>query len=228
MLENYSQIEKIIGYEFKNIEFLVQAFTHNSYSTTKHTKSYQQLEFLGDSILDFVVAKILIERYPEFPEGKLTKLRAQIVSEAPLSGATTRLGIEKFMLLGNSEKKQNVNELASVKADLFESVVGAIYSDSNSIECAEKFVQVLLNIEIENANVEDSQELDAKSKINEYALKHGYSIEYVLKKNKGPDHAPIFSYSVLIDGKQRGVGSGHNKKEAQQSAAKSAITKLKI
>lgn len=226
-MQNYDEIQKIIGYEFKNIAFLVQAFTHSSYGSAKQTKSYQQLEFLGDSILDFIVAKILIERYPEYPEGKLTMLRAQIVSEAPLSAATSKMGIEKFMLLGNSEKKQLVNELASVKADLFEAVVGAIFTDSKSTETAENFIKTALAEEIESASVEHNQ-VDAKSKINEYALKHGYTIEYVLKKNKGPDHAPIFSYSVMLDGKQRGSGSGHNKKEAQQSAAKSAINKLKI
>ncbi|MDD4839458.1 MAG: ribonuclease III [Clostridia bacterium] len=227
MLEHFSQIENTIGYEFKDIELLVRAFTHNSYSNARHTKNYQRLEFLGDSILDFVVAKYLLETFLEFPEGKLTQMRSQIVSENPLSNAVTRMGIQKYMLLGSGEKKQNVNELQSVKADLFESVVGAIYADCKSIEIVEKFIVSALAEEIEFACEEVHQEQDSKSKINEYALKHGVSIEYVLKENKGPDHAPVFSYSVLIDEKVKGNGKGRNKKEAQQAAAKSALSKLK-
>lgn len=223
MYEKFSEVEEIINYKFKDIDLLVRAFTHNSYSTLKHTKNYQRLEFLGDSIVDFLIAKYLIEKFPNYPEGKLTKMRSQIVSENPLASSITRLKLEKYILLGVGEKKQNISNLPSVKSDIFEAIVGAIYQDTNDINKVNDFVITNLMPEIEAVDKKKSDNDDFKSKLNEYALKQNMNLEYKMVASSGPDHAPVYSYEVLLDGKSMGSGEGASKKIAQQNAANSAL-----
>lgn len=222
------EIEKIIGYKFKSPRTLEVAFIHNSYSHICNTKNNQRLEFLGDSVLSLVVSAYLLKNYMDFPEGRLTVMRASIVSELPLSNATTRLGLEKYLLLGNGEKKQHVSNLNSVKADLFEAVVGAIYADSLSLDTCEKFILFALKPEFEAVENEPEFALDPKSKLNEYALKNSYTIEYVQTKKTGPDHEPNFFYDVMVNDEVLGSGKGANKRDAQQMAAEKALKKLKI
>ncbi|MGN0795644.1 MAG: ribonuclease III [Christensenellales bacterium] len=225
MAVNLAEVEEKIGYTFKNPMLLVRAFTHNSYANQK-CKSYQNLEFLGDSILDFVIAKIFFYRYPDKNEGYLTRIRASVVSEKPLAEAIDRLNVSHNLLVGVGEKKQNVADLDSVKADLFESIVGAIYVDSEDVSECEKFIVRLLSDIIDGVD-SARKSIDAKSELNEYGTKHNKSVAYREIFRSGPDHSPIFKYEVLIDGEKFGVGEGKSIKEAEQIAAQSALNEIR-
>ena len=129
------EIEKIIGYTFKDKALLERAFTHGS--KEKHaTKNYQSLEFLGDSILDFIIAKRLMEINPDAHEGALTRLRAQIVSREPLADEIAKLGLENYLIVGKGENAKAISNQSKIMSDIFEAVIGAIYLDSKNIDLA--------------------------------------------------------------------------------------------
>lgn len=216
------EIEKIIGYEFKDKSLLVRAFTHPSLKPDV-TENYQTIEFLGDSILDFIVAEKLMELHPTLNEGFLTKMRAQVVSEQPLADAIGRIRIAEFMQFGMGERRHKIYENDSIKCDLFESIVGAIYLDGGMDE-AKRFVLTMLDEAIKFATAEE--EVDAKSRLNEYASKHGQEVSYKMVSQSGPVHKPTFIFEVYVDGACMGNGRGSTKQSAQQWAAKEALQKL--
>lgn len=216
------EIENIIGYTFKDKTILVRAFTHPSLRP-EVTENYQTLEFLGDSILDFVVAEKLMADNPALNEGHLTKMRASVVSEQPLSDAIGRVRLTEFMQFGIGERRHKIYNNDSIKSDLFEAIVGAIYLDGG-LEPAKKFVLEMLADAVKYARVEE--ELDAKSILNEYASKHGKEVEYKLVSQSGPVHKPTFIFEVHVDGVCLGNGRGNTKQSAQQWAAKEALQKL--
>lgn len=220
--DRISEIENIIGYVFKDKSYLVRAFTHPSLKA-KVEENYQVLEFLGDSILDFIIAERLMELNPGWNEGTLTKVRAQIVSEQPLSDAIGRVRLTEFMQFGVGESRRRVYENDSIKCDLFESIVGAIYLDGGMCE-ARKFVLDMLDKAIKYSS--PAEDVDPKSKLNEYATKHGKTVDYVLVDQTGPVHKPTFEMEVYIDGVCMGNGRGATKQSAQQWAAKEALQKL--
>lgn len=216
------EIENIIGYTFKDKTILVRAFTHPSLRP-EVTENYQTLEFLGDSILDFVVAEKLMADNPALNEGHLTKMRASVVSEQPLSDAIGRVRLTEFMQFGIGERRHKIYNNDSIKSDLFEAIVGAIYLDGG-LEPAKNFVLEMLADAVKYAKVEE--ELDAKSILNEYASKHGKEVEYKLVSQSGPVHKPTFIFEVHVDGVCLGNGRGNTKQSAQQWAAKEALQKL--
>ncbi len=216
------EIEGIIGYTFEDKTLLVRAFTHPSLKS-KSQENYQTLEFLGDSILDFIVAEKLMDLHPEVHEGELTKMRATVVSEQPLSDAIGRVRLTEFMQFGFGERRSKLYNNDKLKADLFESIVGAIYLDGG-IENARDFILTMLDDSIKIAKVEE--EIDAKSALNEYASKHGMEVTYKLQSQFGPSHKPTFIFDVYIDGVVYGNGRGTTKQSAQQWAAKEALQKL--
>jgi len=218
-------IEKKIGYEFKNKPLLERALTHASFDTTA-TKNYQSLEFLGDSILDFVVAKKLMEINPDAHEGALTKNRAAIVSKEPLADEIDKLGLAKFLIVGKGENAESIYSQAKIKSDIFESIIGAIYLDSGKIECCEKFVLSKL-APLFNGDSKHLLMKDFKTELNEYASKHDLKIEYETLSSSGKPHEPTFVVAVKIDGLESGKGEGKSKKEAEQHAAKVAIGRIK-
>ncbi|NLZ25645.1 MAG: ribonuclease III [Clostridiales bacterium] len=222
MADFFGEIEKAIGYEFKNKELLKRAFTHGSYPDGK---SYQNIGFLGDSILDFIVAKVLFECFDDHSEGYLSKLRAQIVSEKPLADAINRLGVSKYLFVGTGEKKQNISSLPSVESDLYEAIVGAIFLDSG-IKEAEDFILRTLYGQI-NLSAKSQTTHDYKSKLNEYALKNSLVHRYEMISGEGPAHNPMFTFAVYINDIKMGEGKGKTKKEAQQNAAKAALYEIK-
>jgi ribonuclease-3 len=216
------EIENIIGYVFKDKSYLIRAFTHPSLKP-KVEENYQVLEFLGDSILDFIIAERLMELNPSWNEGVLTKVRAQIVSSQPLSDAIGRVRLTEFMQFGVGESRRRIYENDSIKCDLFESIVGAIYLDSGMAE-AKKFVLSMLDKAI--AYSSPQEDVDFKSRLNEYATKHGKTVDYVLVAQIGPVHKPTFEMEVYVDGVCMGNGHGSTKQGAQQWAAKEALQKL--
>ncbi len=218
-------IEKIIGYSFKDKSLLEKAFIHSS--ARKSTKeNYQRLEFLGDSILDFVVAKRLMELFPNATEGELTKMRAAIVSKTPLAEEIERQGLQEFLVVGKGENRESICSQEKIMSDIFEAIVAGIYYDSNSIDQAEKFILSKLSEEIAELQNHDIL-FDYKSQLNEKASKRKLSIEYIMLEKVGPPHSPIFKSEVLLNGKVYGSGQGKRIRYAEQEAAKNALKKLK-
>lgn len=218
---NNKKIEEKIGYTFRDGALLERAFTHASASARDN---YQNLEFLGDSVLGFIVSRTLYSEYADTDEGSLTKMRAAVVSERPLAAAIDRLGVAEELITGESEKKNGVSDHSSVKCDLFESLTAAIYLDGGLDE-AERFVLGALSEEIAAA-ADSARRSDAKSRINEYAMKKGVSAEYREEKRTGAPHMPVFTFSLLLGGEVAGEGSGTSKRAAQQAAAREALGRI--
>ena len=218
---NNKKIEEKIGYTFRDGALLERAFTHASASARDNS---QNLEFLGDSVLGFIVSRTLYSEYADTDEGSLTKMRAAVVSERPLAAAIDRLGVAEELITGESEKKNGVSDHSSVKCDLFESLTAAIYLDGGLDE-AEKFVLGALSEEIAAA-ADSAKRSDAKSRINEYAMKKGVSAEYREEKRTGAPHMPVFTFSLLLGGEVAGEGSGTSKRAAQQAAAREALGRI--
>lgn len=218
---NNKKIEEKIGYTFRDGALLERAFTHASASARDN---YQNLEFLGDSVLGFIVSRTLYSEYADTDEGSLTKMRAAVVSERPLAAAIDRLGVAEELITGESEKKNGVSDHSSVKCDLFESLTAAIYLDGGLDE-AEKFVLGALSKEIAAA-ADSAKRSDAKSRINEYAMKKGVSAEYREEKRTGAPHMPVFTFSLLLGGEVAGEGNGTSKRAAQQAAAREALGRI--
>lgn len=214
-------MQKKIGYTFKDIKLLERAFTHSSVDKDA-TKNYQSLEFLGDSILDFVVAKRLMEINPDAHEGSLTKLRASIVSKEPLAEEIKRLDLAKYLVVGKGENAEQISSTTKIMSDIFEAVIAAIYLDSGRIEDAEKFVLSKL-AHMFNGACKHTLAPDHKTELNEYASRHDLKIEYVQVSKSGKPHEPVFDCKVRINGLDSGRGKGRSKKDAEQLAAKQAL-----
>ncbi len=212
-----------IGYEFKDKELLKRAFTHISYANENNTESNQRLEFLGDSILSFVVAKKLYEVYPKADEGDLTQMRAALVCEKSLSQKAMEMGLSEEIIFGKSESRSNGQYKASILCDTFEALLGAIFYDGG-IKEAEKWILSVFKDDFEDIKPADLT--NYKSELQSYYQKKEKRrgmVSYKLKERKGPDHSPTFLVSVMVDGAVMGEGEGKSMKEAEQMAAKEAL-----
>ena len=218
------ECEETIGYVFSDKALLRTCFTHKSYANEHGVESNEKLEFLGDSVLSFTVAEYLYKSCAG-DEGKLTKLRAGLVSTDPLSRAVCDCGLEKFLLLGEGERKNGVRD--TICENLFEAIVGGIYLDGG-IEKAKKFIYDKL-INAGGASKKNQPPVDYKSRLQEMvqAGRKKSKIEYVVLQKNGPDHAPVFTCGVKIGGELIAKDDGSSKKNAEQKAAEKAIAKLK-
>lgn len=218
--ENVGKVEKLIGYKFKNKCILQTALTHSSYANEHRVNSNERLEFLGDAIIEFVITERL---YNEFgaSEGDLSKMRSMIVSEKPLAEATTKLGLDKYLLKGVGESKNQIDSKA-IKCDLFEAVCGAIYIDGG-MGAVKTFFNKTLGNSVENLKITGYVD-DSKTKLQEM-LKQA-KINYTTSKT-GEDHNPTYKTSVFVNGVKLGTGEGSNKKSAEEKAASEAINNLK-
>ena len=222
-LENF---ENEIEYKFKNIELLKTAFTHTSYANEKKIQSNEKLEFLGDSILEFVVSNYLYRNYPKLKEGEMTKVRATVVCEESLYQVALKYHFDKLLILGKSEKLSGGNHKPAMLADSVEAVIAALYMDSG-LEEAEKFILENLKEAINKASKNVGQK-DYKTVLQEKLQKHGsVKIEYEIIKEEGPDHAKIFTVEARLGDTVIGTGAGHSKKAAEQHAAFEAIKRHK-
>ena len=217
--KDIKKIEKIVGYTFKDKSLLERALTHGSASKNA-LENYQSLEFLGDSILDFIAAKRLMEINPNAHEGALTRIRASIVSKEPLAEEVKKLGLEKYLIVGKGENLAYISSQEKIMSDLFESMIAAIYLDSKSIDVAEKFILSKL---ADLFNGKHFGEEDYKSKLNEFASRNDVSVAYEEIERTGPAHNPNFVVEVKINTFTAGVGKGKTKREAEQNAAKVAL-----
>ena len=220
-----NSLEKTIGYCFKNIKLLEQAVTHRSSAHDPGTERYERLEFLGDSILGWVTADFLFREHTDLSEGKMTRLRAEHVSEQALYPVAVKLGIGKHLRLSRGEELSGGRERVSILADTVEAVIAAIYLDGG-IEAARRFI---FEYVIDPAAFEAVEShTDYKSELQELVQRDaGGTIEYILVSQSGPDHDKRFVFSVSVNGDQLGTGEGRSKKEAEQIAAEKALEVLK-
>jgi len=215
-----------INYSFKNNKLLNTALTHISYAKEKSVESNQRLEFLGDSILSYIVAAKLYELYPNFTEGNLTEARAFLVCEKTLAVLADEMNIGPFIKFSKTEIITDGKHKNSILADTFEAVLGAIFLDSD-MSTAEKWVLDAYKDRIEKLDM--TEIISYKSALQNYIqakYQDKKQIAYSMVDRKGPDHKPVFTVAVSIDGKVQGKGSGSSLKLAEKQAAKSAYMKL--
>ena len=217
------QFEDIIGYKFKNKNYLQIALTHSSYvNEHKMSKDNERLEFLGDSVLGLIVSNYIFAHKSSLKEGDLTKIRSTIVCEKSLMHIAEKLKIGQYIKLGKGEKISGGAKRASILADAVEAMIAAIYLDSD-FDNVSKYVLDWLGDTIKNA-LDNKKNDDYKSKLQEEIQKvRGRILKYELISMKGPDHERIFTIGVYCDNKLIGTGKGHSKKEAEQLAAKDAL-----
>lgn len=217
---------KNIGYTFKNTDLLKTALTHSSYANEHNVQSYERLEFLGDSILSFVVSMHLFGANTHFPEGDMSKLRAAIVCERSLDECAKRLDFGSNIILSKGEEMTGGRTRASILADVFEAVLAAIYIDGGLKE-AEKFVMSQLGTAVENACKGIALYKDYKTELQEIAQSVDKKVEYRHVKEEGPAHDKTFTVQVIYDGKVVSEDTGKSKKDAEQNAARRAISEVK-
>ncbi|MBQ9685746.1 MAG: ribonuclease III [Oscillospiraceae bacterium] len=221
------KLEEKIGYRFSDRHLLETALTHSSYANEKHAgdhPSYERLEFLGDSILGLVTADFLFHQEPKLPEGRMTRLRAELVCEASLHKTALALGLGAYMRLGRGEELTGGRERPSILADMVEAIIAAIYLDAGLDE-ARRFVmeQVLNDVHIEDAHRGGDYKTQLQELVQRRSNQH---ISYRLVEESGPDHNKRFTFEVLINDQSAGRGSGRTKKEAEQMAAHKALETL--
>ena len=217
--------EKEIGYEFKNKALLKTALTHTSYAYENNVESNEKLEFLGDSILEFLSSKYLYNNYKELKEGEMTKVRATVVCEESLYKIALKHNFSDFLYLGKSESSNYANLSKAILADSVEAVIAAMYLDSN-LENVEKFIVENLKEPIEIASKHVGIK-DYKTVLQEKLQIHGnVNIKYSIIKESGPDHNKTFESKVECNGKVLGKGIGRTKKASEMLAAKNALEKF--
>lgn len=219
---NIEEIEKSINYKFKNKELLKRALTHTSYANENNVESYEKLEFLGDSILEFISSKYLYNTYENLSEGELTKVRAQVVCEDSLKEVAKKHKFYDYILVGKSEKANGGNRKNAIMADCVEAVIAGIYFDGGLNE-AEKFIVENLKEATQYATMHIGMK-DYKTVLQEKLQKHGdVHIEYLIINEEGPDHDKTFTAEVKCNGEVLAVGKGKSKKLAEMQAAKTAL-----
>lgn len=201
------------------------AFSHSSYvNEHKAKQDYERLEFLGDAVVDLVVADYLYSNKKE-TEGEMTKVRASYVCENALYEYSMSLGLNKYIKVGHGEEKEGGKFKKAIVADIFEALVGAIYLDLGYATARRTVLNIIVPY-IENPNITFFS--DYKSALQEYVQTTQKSLRYDLIKEEGPAHNKEFTVQVKIDNIVYGTGVGGSKKEAEQEAAKVALQKLAV
>ena len=219
-------LEENIGYIFKDKELLKKALTHTSYAYENNVESNEKLEFLGDSILEFISSEYLFENYSKLKEGETTKVRATVVCEKSLYKVAQVHNFSDFLYLGKSEKQSKGEYRPAILADSVEAVIAAMYLDGG-IEVARKFIIDNLKEEIEIAS-KNVGEKDYKTVLQEKLQENGeVQIKYTILRETGPDHDKTFEAQVECNQKKLAIGIGKSKKQAEMEAARKALENLK-
>ncbi len=209
---NLKKLENKLNVKFKNINLLVKSLTHKSKDSLNNN---EKLEFLGDRVLGLIISKKLLEIYPDDKEGILDKKLASLVNKKKCLEVSKSLDLEKFILVGNSKKKQIKIE-NKIVSDCCEALIGAVFLDQG-LDIAEKFILKIWKPHIEASIITF---IDAKTKLQEYSLKKFKVLPiYKLLENSGPRHMPTFKVAVRLKNSQFVSAIGNSKKEAQQKAA---------
>jgi ribonuclease III len=222
-----SELEQKIGYSFRSRALLDRALTHRSFANERAEKGCQHneaLEFLGDSVLGMVVSAWLLERYPELSEGKLSKMKAFLVSESSLVELAEEIELGDYILLNRGEEKTGGRRKHTLLADAYEALIGVIYIDAG-IAGAERFLRRELNEKMSSIDPSAMIGADYKSALQERLQASGAPVpEYVVVETSGPDHRRTFQIELRVNGRALGTGEGRSIKLAQQEAARSALT----
>jgi ribonuclease-3 len=223
-----SQFQTLAGLSFVDKSLLIRALTHPSYlneNPEQGLEDNQRLEFLGDAVLDFISGEMLYHRFPEAPEGRLTRLRSALVRTETLADFAGKVHIDMALMLGHGEEDSGGRQRANNLCAAFEAVIGALYLDLG-IEAVDRFVGPLFTNALDDII---SLELykDAKSRLQEWSQASlGLTPVYRTIESRGPDHAKEFTVAVFIGDKQYATGEGSSKQAAAQEAAKSALESI--
>lgn len=225
--KTYEAIEKVIGYTFKRKQTLTNALTHRSYSNElrkqgKVQYNNERIEFLGDAVLELVVSDYLYRTYPDHQEGVMTLARAAVVKTTSLAEEVVKLGLGEFLIMGHGEEKTGGRNKEYLLANLYESLVGAIYFDGG-MKKASAFIEMTLFEKIQKA-VEQKDYTDSKTRLQEIT-QQDYKITptYTIIQESGPAHERIYVAAVHIGDKKLSEGSGSSKQKAEESAAEKAL-----
>lgn len=225
-----AELEEKLGYKFKNRNLLMTALSHSSYSNELKARGVQvkcneRLEFLGDSVLSIVTSEHLFENFPLLPEGELTKIRAAVVCEKALHKYSQKIGLGDYLLLGHGEEHTNGRSRPSILADAFEAVLAAIYLDCDgNLDRVKTYLLPFVCEEIDEV-VSRASSTDNKTKLQQIVqMAEGEVLEYVLVGESGPDHNKTFEVEARLNSNVIGRGKGHSKREAEQLAAKEALS----
>lgn len=224
---NLENLEQKLNIKFKNKDLLKQAFVHRSYlneNRDKRLESNERLEFLGDSILGFVISSFIYNKLPDYKEGKLTNLRSNLVRTETLAKLSKKLNLGENLLLSKGELTGNGKTNISLLADLFEAIIGAIYIDQG-LKAAEKFITNQFEdtiLEIAKGELKDSKSL-LQEKIQ---IKIKETPSYKILESSGPDHDKTFLVGVFSQGELLAKASGSSKQSAEDKAARLALEKI--
>ena len=220
-MHDMKELEKTLGYRFQDPSLLETALTHTSYANEarRGTKHNERLEFLGDSVLSIVVADYLFT-HNDLPEGELTRMRASLVCENALFGFAQKIRLGDYLRLGHGEELGGGRRRPSVVSDAFEAVIAALYLDGG-IEQARRFILPFITQALTCKNTEE----DYKTKLQEIIQQTPEErLSYMVTDESGPDHDKHFVVQVHLNSNCIGTGEGHSKKQAEQMAAKEALT----
>lgn len=221
-----TKLEKAIGYTYRNKDLLVAALSHSSYANERfkdNLRSYERLEFLGDSILGFVTAEYLYRTFPDKLEGELTRIRADLVCEKNLSDVAEDLHLGDYLLLGHGEDQGGGRKRTSILCDVMESLIAAAYLDGGFLSAKSIIDRLILPKIIVADKVHDY-----KTELQELVQQRkNQTLVYELIDAQGPDHCKEFTVCVKLNGMVIGTGSGSSKKRAEQAAASVALRELK-
>ena len=228
--DKLKELEKVTGYVFRDPRNLVLALTHSSYANEKKSadlKSNERLEFLGDSVLNIITSDYIYRNFPDLPEGEMTRTRAAVVCEASLMRCAEKIRLGDYLFLGKGEENTGGRNRASILSDAFEALIGAIYLDGGMEEARRFVLKFMEEICPDTAGIDVFK--DYKTMFQEIIQKQSdQRITYRILDETGPDHDKTFTAQVLVGDKPYGEGTGRSKKEAEQNAAKDAISNLKV
>lgn len=217
------QCQEVLHYRFKDMTYLREALTHAS-GANHRLASNERLEFLGDSILGAIVCDLLFRKFPDYLEGDLTRVKSVVVSRHTCAKISKSLGLDEFLVLGKGMGSQNGTP-SSVLADVFESLIGAIYLDGG-MEAAKQFILRHIEAEIDST-VGGHGGINYKSNLQQVAQRQfGETPTYVMLDEQGPDHSKCFKVAAQIGRQQYAPAWGRNKKDAEQRAAMNALSQL--
>lgn len=220
-------VEQATGLTFSNPGLIVRALTHSSFAneTPGEGENYERLEFLGDAVLDYLVAYWLYQHFPELPEGDLTRMRSALVRTETLAAFAQRLGLNRILRIGKGERQTGGQDRATILCGVFEALMGAVALD-RGMEATYEFLSPFFTRESDRI-FEQLASGDAKSLFQEKAqARLGVTPGYRVVDSTGPDHDRRYTVEVLVGEESYGIGSGHSKQEAAQDAARKALDRI--
>jgi ribonuclease-3 len=222
---NLGQLEELLGYQFKDQSLISMAMTHSSLADNR-SDSNERLEFFGDAILDLVICETLFERFPDYQEGDLTKIKSMLVSRKTCSKVAMGLDFARFAKVGKGMEKTSAMA-GSISAGIFEAVVAAIYLDGGHT-AARDFILKLFNPLIEKSNSRQHHE-NFKSLLQQHCQRRfSTTPEYLLLDEKGPDHNKCFEIGIVIEHRHFPTAWGVTKKDAEQKSAFNTLVELGV